>query len=562
MKLKQKFIITLISGLIVYAAVNYSFFYFYVIPASDQMDISASEESIERCQLALTFICKEMDKLVQDYAVWDDCYSYASGSNKTFAQTNLGQTTFKNNDIDFILIFDDDRELIWGNSIEAIEGIDSHPTTPQLVNVLTTSYGNLLSTKETKGKLSRSGLVKVNDHILVVAFCSILPQNENKVPLGTFVMAKVLDKEELQKLSELVLHNFDINHLTDADISTNLKQSEKAGIYSIKANANDFLEIISVYPDIGGESKFKIKTFTSRELFSGTQKIAKISFIIILISGVALILLIGICVQVMIIRPVSRIKYYAKELGKSKDYSINVKLNQRDELGELNAEFSNVLHDVRTQRDGLEGIVKEQTEEIHKSRTEMIYRLASAAENRDNDTGMHLKRIYEYSKLLAKNCDLPEGYCEIIGLSGILHDVGKIGIPDSILLKPGKLTPEEYEIIKKHSAIGAKILENGSSKLMITAHEIALYHHERYDGNGYPEGLKGEKIPISARITSIVDVFDALTSKRPYKEPWNTKQVIIYFNEEKGKMFDPQMVNCFLLDLDSFIKIKNQHADK
>lgn len=562
MKLKKKFFITFAAAIIIYIGTSYFLQHYYIVTSYEAMDKTIAFEDIQRCELGLKFISIELQRIVRAYAIWDDAYEYMGGNNEPFTKVNFDLSVFENNNVDFIMLYDTDKKLVWGDHIGHSQDNNFHTYFDDLNNSLSKEYSNILSSKNTSGIKSCSGLVKIKDFTAIVGSCSIYPSDKNGECRGTFIMAKIIDSEELKILSKMFLTDFTITQLTDTERTYTLEHDQGKGVSYIRPVSDQLLEVFSVCHDINGKWDFMLKATVSREIFIKSWDMANLSFYLGLIGGVILILLVGVTVQMMIIKPISRITAHAKRIKEKNDYMSVLKIKNKDEIGELGQEFTLMLRQIKGHSDGLEELVKEKTEEVRLSRNEMIYRLASAAENRDTDTGMHLKRIYEYSKLLAKNCKISEGYCEIISLGGILHDVGKIGIPDSILLKPAKLTPEEYEIIKKHTTIGAKILENGNSKLMLTAYEIALYHHERYDGTGYPEGRKGEKIPLSARITAIVDVFDALSSKRPYKEPWDIKQIIRYFNEEKGKMFDPQIVNCFLLDIDSFLKIKTDNADK
>jgi putative two-component system response regulator len=187
---------------------------------------------------------------------------------------------------------------------------------------------------------------------------------------------------------------------------------------------------------------------------------------------------------------------------------------------------------------------------------EIIYRLSLAAEYKDEYTGNHIKRISLYCNLIAKEMKLNKDFIKKITLASPLHDIGKIGIPDNILLKPGKLTPEEFEIMKTHTLIGAKILSNSKQEIIQFAKEIALYHHEKYNGKGYPFNLKGEEIPLSARIVAIADVFDALTSKRPYKEPYPISDTIDIIKKDSKEHFDPEIVNIFLKNIKDIVEIR------
>ncbi|HHN47022.1 MAG TPA: HD domain-containing protein [Planctomycetes bacterium] len=187
------------------------------------------------------------------------------------------------------------------------------------------------------------------------------------------------------------------------------------------------------------------------------------------------------------------------------------------------------------------------TDKLKRSQYETITRLAAAAELKDPDTGDHIRRISDYSRRIAIAAGLSSDDAEVVYYASPLHDVGKIAIPDDILLKPGKLTDDEWLVMKTHTTAGAEILKNPESALVAAAHNIALCHHERYDGKGYPGGVKGDDIPLLSRIVSVADVFDALTSRRPYKEPFplETAVEMIVSGAEKGQ-FDPDVVNAFV----------------
>ena len=187
---------------------------------------------------------------------------------------------------------------------------------------------------------------------------------------------------------------------------------------------------------------------------------------------------------------------------------------------------------------------------------ETINRLVIASEYRDDDTGDHIVRVAGYCALIAEKQGLSEAEVDYIRMTAPMHDVGKIGIPDSILLKPGKLTVEEFETIKSHTLIGAKILGGSSSEILRLAAEIALTHHEKWNGKGYPKGLAGTEIPLVGRITAIADVFDALTSKRPYKEPFPVEKAVDIIAQERGAHFDPELADAFLNNMDAVLRIK------
>ncbi len=194
---------------------------------------------------------------------------------------------------------------------------------------------------------------------------------------------------------------------------------------------------------------------------------------------------------------------------------------------------------------------------------EIAVRLGRAAEFRDQETGMHIRRISELSEQLARLAGIPEVQCEVLRFASPMHDVGKIGIPDRILCKPGKLDPIEFDIMKLHTVIGGKILSDAERYPVIeAARVVALNHHERWDGSGYPSGLRGEEIPLIARIVSIADVFDALTSERPYKKAFTYDEAIPIMEKEREVFFDPVLFDIFMHNIKIFIDIREKLKDE
>jgi putative two-component system response regulator len=200
---------------------------------------------------------------------------------------------------------------------------------------------------------------------------------------------------------------------------------------------------------------------------------------------------------------------------------------------------------IQSQNQLLEAKVRERTRALEEAQIEIIERLAMAAEFRDDNTGQHTQRVGQMSALLAKQLGLPDAQVALIRRAAPLHDVGKIGVPDTILLKIGKLTPEEFAIVKTHTTIGARLLSGGKFPLLRTAEEIAFAHHERWDGLGYA-GIKGLEIPLVGRIVAVADVFDALTQQRPYKAAWPIADAIAEIDRQRNTQFDPGVVDAFL----------------
>ena len=200
--------------------------------------------------------------------------------------------------------------------------------------------------------------------------------------------------------------------------------------------------------------------------------------------------------------------------------------------------------------------------EIENTQKEIIFTMGAAGELRSKETGQHVKRVAEYSKLLALLYGLDEDQAELIKLASPMHDIGKVGIADAILHKPGKLTAQEFESMKKHAQLGYNMLKSSDRVILKAASTVAHEHHEKYNGKGYPRGLKAEQIHIFGRITAIADVFDALGSERSYKKAWPDKKILQLFKEERGEHFDPKLVDLFINNKEKFYKIREMYKEE
>ncbi len=201
---------------------------------------------------------------------------------------------------------------------------------------------------------------------------------------------------------------------------------------------------------------------------------------------------------------------------------------------------------IESQNHLLERLVSERTSELEEARLEILDRLARAAEFRDDDTGEHTRRVGELAQAIARVLGFNEEEADLLRRAAPLHDLGKIGIPDAVLLKPGRLSDREYRVMRGHTLIGAQILSGSDVPLLHTSSAIALTHHERWDGRGYPEGMHGTDIPLVGRIVAVADVFDALTHARPYKEKWPVERAIDELRAQAGAQFDPAVVEAFM----------------
>ena len=250
------------------------------------------------------------------------------------------------------------------------------------------------------------------------------------------------------------------------------------------------------------------------------------------------------------------------------DLGVNDFIGKPFEASEVQMRIRNLLHirqlhlQVLEHNRTLEQRVEERTQELRDLQVELVTRLTKAAEFRDNGTGNHIVRIGRYAEHLAHLADLSPHYCQAIGHAAIMHDVGKIGIPDEILLKPGPLTDAEWTLMKEHTAIGSDILTGSGHELIRMGEVVALTHHEWWNGTGYPQGLAGDAIPICGRIVALCDVFDALISNRPYKAAWPLDVTFGAIERKAGTQFDPALVDLFLAHRNDFLRIWEEKQDR
>ncbi len=246
----------------------------------------------------------------------------------------------------------------------------------------------------------------------------------------------------------------------------------------------------------------------------------------------------------------NQLQEYAKDLAAV----YKSEKEKRKELGRANRQLMNYAEALNK----TVGTLKKSNAELQEAYLDTIHRLVLAAEYKDEDTGDHISRMSRYSSLIAEKLGLPDLEVENILYAAPMHDVGKIGIADSILMKPGKLTDAEFDTMKSHATVGAKILANSKAKILQLAQQIAVSHHEKWNGRGYPQGHSKDKIPLVGRIVAVADTFDALTSRRPYKDPYPIEVACDIIEKEKGEHFDPELADIFLKHIDVVLAIKTE----
>ncbi len=275
-------------------------------------------------------------------------------------------------------------------------------------------------------------------------------------------------------------------------------------------------------------------------------------------------------IPVVMVTALKKVQDRIKALEVGADDFLSKPIDESELVATVNSQLKVKAYNdhMRNYQKELEAEVAKRTEQLSQAfekiklaSLETIYRLSRAAERKDEGTGAHIQRMSRFSAAIARQIGLDDSAVEAILYAAPMHDLGKIGIPDQILLKPGRLDPDEWEIMKQHSILGVQILEGSDAESIKLAEAIALTHHEKWDGSGYPRGLKGSEIHLAGRITAIADVFDALTSKRPYKAAFPIEKAFIIIKEGRGSHFDPQVVDAFFTVEDEILSIKGKYKD-
>ncbi len=315
----------------------------------------------------------------------------------------------------------------------------------------------------------------------------------------------------------------------------NVENGEVLGAIDMQVDATSYRDLTMVYVGMLALSVLLFSIFVITNMFKVVDKHIK--------------------------KPLHKLIFQAKK-AQSQHGMIDVSLYDSYEMEDVATNINEFNKDILKKQEELENKNKELlnlNEEVEETLREILIAIGKIEEIRSSETKNHTIRVVKSTKLLAQKLRLSDENIRIITIAAPIHDIGKIGIPDSILNKPAKLTKEEFEVMKKHVELGSSILKHSKREIIKAAMHITYEHHEKYDGSGYPNGLKGDEIHIFARIISIVDVFDALSSKRCYKEAWSKEKVIELIISEKGKHFDPVIVDVFLNNIDEFYKIVQEN---
>ncbi|AXX95257.1 PAS domain S-box protein [Arcobacter ellisii] len=460
--------------------------------------------------------------LLQEYKDAVDESSIVSKTN------NKGIITYVNEQ--FCLLSGYKKEELIGKN----HNIVRHPDTPKKVFE---EIWNTIKNKKIAWKGKIKNKKKDGSYYWVEAFIKPIIDKNGNIEEFIALRNDITEQEEAKEYFKLKLKGSEDNLNHSIKLA---KEYEKAiDISSILLRTNNFGEIIYV-----NDKFIELTQFSREELIGSDYKIFKHKDIKdSLFENLELL--------------IDDKKIFNKILNnKSKNgdnYWINITIVQIKDDNNFTIEYMWIINDL-TELFNL-------NEEIQSTQKEIIYKMGEIGETRSKETGNHVKRVAEYSKLLAILYGISENEANNLLIASPMHDIGKVGIPDSILKKPGKLTPDEFDFMKEHSIIGYNILKDSNRDILKTAAIVAKEHHERYDGTGYPFGLKGEEIHIYGRITAIADVFDALGSDRCYKKAWKDEEIFELLENEKGKQFDPFLVSLFLENKNLFIEIRNRYKD-
>ncbi|MFQ5956694.1 MAG: HD domain-containing phosphohydrolase [Candidatus Brocadiales bacterium] len=398
--------------------------------------------------------------------------------------------------------------------------------------------------------ISRKGVVPLGVIITAYNLTALNEVTTNRAGLGETGEVYLVNRDRLMLTESRFIDDAPLNQVVDTEPVHRYINGEKemSGIYTGYGDVS----IVGASAYIPEYDWVLLAEVHKKEAFAPLKMLSIVALIVGLV-GAAAVISVGIVFASSMSKPINRLKSVTDRFTAG-DLAQRVEITSNDEIGALSHSFNAMA----------ERISKEHSQ-LKKAQLAMVLKLSEVAEKRDPETGAHLRRIRSYCSILARELGRSEKYKNVINEGFIrqigdfcpLHDIGKVGIPDSILLKPGRLTDEERDVMTKHALIGGEIL-HGIDYLKM-GKDIAMHHHERWDGNGYPMGLSGDEIPLAARIVSVAEFFDALTTKRPYRDATSIKDAVRIIKEERGKALDPEIVDVFLKKLEDFVIIQTKH---
>jgi putative nucleotidyltransferase with HDIG domain len=510
---------------------------------------------------------QSLETLTLDWAVWDTAYDFVRFRDREFVRQNLTDSSLGLLGIDMIVIQDKKGRILESRSRNADGSFVPQGIDPDgLLNPISWLR------RRTEQYIVTSGLHVHEGKIYMVTQAPIIPSSYFREPNGSVTFRRPLDAAAVARLGNSTQAELKITPLlsnTSKVTRTRTALSRSVlGPFSIEVLSEDKIQGARPIGLLRDSVQVMMTATVNREIYKQGQTSNGRLLLSLVLFGVGLFAIVMLLLERGLLVRLNALVSDLKRLTHSSEPSGRVRLQGRDELGlvalQINAGLDTIQRTriqtaqleleserlngelQRLRSEELEQLVLKRTTELEASQLEMLERLAIVAEFRDDDTGQHTFRVGELAAQMALRLGWDALKVDQLRLAARLHDIGKIAIPDEILHKPGKLTDDEWALMREHPQTGAQMLEGSKAELMSLAREICLSHHERWNGRGYPFGLAGDAIPMSGRIVSVADAFDALTSPRPYKAAWSRDRAIAEIRAHSAEQFDPYVVEVFL----------------
>ncbi len=537
----------------------YALLYKQTLDTALSLEQSELSRNLTRARNAVASELLQLETTTLDWAVFDEAYEYLQGQNPRFAERNLLSNLSILN-LEYFIIEKGNSVAVAQKRRTELQYEDTLEDVSNFTNPERWLWRKQQQPLQRFTQLEvKSGFASNNGKIYFIAQAAIVPSSRVSPALGKLTMVRLFNLETLKKLSELTQINIQVQQelsleppmLEKSTAIQKLIGGQQNVIYPINDNIIECFTLLSLTTTSGA---LVLEVRTDRTAFQAAkQYLVRLAWSLALIGFLVTVLIYGLLEFGLL----SRLTKLHRQLGiiaKSDDSSIRIETQGTDEISTLAQQINSSLSQVeetqiksaqlQTRLERLRTIELEAN--LEATRLELFERLARVAEFRDNDTSLHTSRVGEISSAIASELGLSPDECERIRFAARLHDIGKIAIPDSILLKPSGLEREEWTLMQTHAALGAQMLEGSGSPLLEMARVIALTHHERWNGSGYPLGLHRQEIPLLGRIVAVADTFDALMSHRPYKPAWTREDALGEIESQSNFLFDPQVVEALL----------------
>ncbi len=559
MKLRTKTIITVSIGVFLLILTVYGLLAQQTLQAAEKLEQSELSRNMVRAKNAVLNELRQLQTITLDWGVYDDAYDYARGRNPDFEFTSLVGTALSVIDIDYAIIQNTQNQVLISRRRTNTGAYES-------------GVGNLESMLEPSQWVWKQrgrfivdyGIVYVNQQLFFIAQTPIIPASSVQEPSGKLTFVRKFDLVTLAQIEELA--QMDIRVYQDQNVDSNpLEQKAGKGLRNGQQNVflpSDENNLLG-FTQLAATQKNGILMLqvenprnVYRNAIESTQRLAWSSLLI----GILVIALILALLEFGILSRLTGLHRDLTAVAAIGDTAQRVNIRGTDEIADLatqiNAGLSRI-EETQIRSVQLESRLQrlrnvELEANLEATRLELFERLARVAEFRDNETSLHTSRVGDLAAEIAAHIGMGDLEVERIRYAARLHDIGKIAIPDSILFKPATLEREEWTLMQSHAALGAQMLEGSGSPLLEMAQLIAMTHHERWDGSGYPRNLERQDIPLVGRIVGVADTFDALISPRPYKKAWTREAAITEIIKERDKLFDPVIVDALLQILPKF----------